>query len=139
MNLGGEADRPLVDVESKEAERRVEVPPVQRDVLPGDEPVVDVEAQAGVGTGADALDVGNADEAVEIGDRVRLAGPGGNMWNTSGLAGASGWMPPGIGRGSPARRAASAGPAPATWVPRNPAAPSPAPATRNWRRLGVCR
>src|SRR5690348_7146188 len=66
------ADRPREDVESKEAERRVGVLPVERDVLPGDEPVIDVEAQAGVGTGAGAGDVGNADEAVEIGDRVRL-------------------------------------------------------------------
>jgi hypothetical protein len=54
------------------------VPPVQRDVLPGDEPVVDVEGQVGVGTGAGAGDVGDPDEAVEIGDRVRLAGPGAN-------------------------------------------------------------
>ena len=70
------ADRPLEDVQSKETERRVEVPPVERDVLPGDEPVVNVEAQAGVVTSTDAVDVANADEAVEIGDRVRLAGAG---------------------------------------------------------------
>src|SRR6266576_1501635 len=64
------ADRPREDVESKEAERRLGVPPVERDVLPGDEPVVDVEAQASVVTGTDAVDIANADETVEIGDRV---------------------------------------------------------------------
>src|SRR5713226_3560311 len=64
--------------------------------------------------------------------------PGGNRWNTS-VPGPNGWIPPGIGLGSPARRAASAGPAPMTCVPRNPAAPSPAPAARTWRRLGACR
>src|SRR6266487_2621289 len=64
--------------------------------------------------------------------------PGKNTWNTS-VPGPNGWIPPGIGRGSPARRAASAGPAPSTCPPRNPAAPSPAPAVRNLRRLGPCR
>src|SRR5215471_1895991 len=45
------ADRPREDVKSKEAERRVEMLPVERDVLAGVEPVVDVEAQVGVGAG----------------------------------------------------------------------------------------
>jgi hypothetical protein len=64
--------------------------------------------------------------------------PGRNTWNTS-VPGPNGWIPPGICRGSPACRAASAGPAPSTCPPRNPAAPSPAPAARNRRRLGPCR
>src|SRR6266566_1371041 len=68
------ADRPREDVKSKEAETRVGVPPVQRDVLPGHEPVIHVEAQAGAGTGAGAGDVSDAGEAVEIGDCARLAG-----------------------------------------------------------------
>jgi len=72
VNLIG-ADRPLKDVKSKEAERRVEMLPVERDVLPGHEPVVDVEGQPGVGAGTNALNVAHPREAVEIGDRDRLA------------------------------------------------------------------
>ena len=41
---------------------------------PGDKPVVDLEAQTGVVAGAGAVDLGNAYEAVAIGDRVQFAG-----------------------------------------------------------------
>ena len=137
MNLIG-ADRPLEDVKSKEAETRVEVPPVKRDVFPGHAGYQRRSSGRGVGTSSGAGDVGHAGDAVEIGDRARLAGA---RWKHVEQLGArlNGWIPPGIGRGSPACLAASAGPAAITCPPRNPAAPRPAPAVRNWRRLGPCR
>ena len=131
------ADRPLEDVESEEAERRVEMVPVERDVLAGHEPVVHVPGEVALLAGPDTLDLGNTDEAVEVGDRAASPVPGPNTWNTS-VPGPNGWKPPGIGRGLPGSRAAEAGPAEATCAPRTPTAPRPMPASRR-RRLMVCR
>ena len=73
MNLAG-ADRPLEAVQPKEAGRPLKCRLSSAMYAPGDKPVVDLEAQAGVVAGTGAVDLGNAYEAVEIGDRVQFAG-----------------------------------------------------------------
>lgn len=50
--------------------------PVERDVLADHEPVVHVPGEVALLAGPDTLDLGDTDEAVEVGDRAALAGPG---------------------------------------------------------------
>jgi hypothetical protein len=76
MDLGGERgiDRSLEDVDSNEAERAVMAAPIEPHIPASHETDVGVEGAARVGTGAHALDIGDADNPVEISDGRRVTG-----------------------------------------------------------------